>query len=366
MLLTTVSMGALAAPAQGAPAGVVTVVEKTKVQYKAASGKQNKVVVTRSGRTITIDDKVAIRAGKGCKKVKGDKTKVRCTLSKTPTRVRVYTYDRNDSVVNKSDLPMTADGGTASDSLTGGPRGDRLIGGTGADRLYGLGGKDYLDGRNGNDRIYGGDGADTIHGWLGDDTARGGNGDDYVWGEEGNDKLYGDAGNDDLNGYQGRDRLEGGAGDDWLTGDVYSDGTAADVLLGGPGADEVNYGGYEKAVTIDLDGSARDDGLAGEHDTVGADVERIYGGWAGDRLTGNAADNRIMGYTGNDIIYGGAGNDELYGLDGRDKLYGGAGDDWLDGDDLPEVADRLDGGANGPLGDECLPSRHDTVVGCER
>ncbi|MEU4243765.1 hypothetical protein [Actinoplanes sp. NPDC026619] len=63
--------------------------------------------------------------GKGCKKVKGDKTRVRCTPKKTPIRVRVYTYDRNDSIVDRTDLAMTADGGTGNDRIAGGPRGDR-------------------------------------------------------------------------------------------------------------------------------------------------------------------------------------------------------------------------------------------------
>ncbi|MEU4214236.1 hypothetical protein [Actinoplanes sp. NPDC026623] len=75
-LLTTVSAGALTAPAEAATTGVASVVETVKVQYQAASGKQNKVVATRSGNTITIDDVVAIKAGKGCKAVKGDKTSI--------------------------------------------------------------------------------------------------------------------------------------------------------------------------------------------------------------------------------------------------------------------------------------------------
>src|SRR5688572_3920261 len=89
-IFTTVAVvGTAAAPAQAAAAGVASAAGTT-VQYKAAAGKANQVVVTRSGRTITIDDKVAVRAGKGCKAVKGDKTKVRCTTTKAPTRVRVY------------------------------------------------------------------------------------------------------------------------------------------------------------------------------------------------------------------------------------------------------------------------------------
>ncbi|BEL10809.1 hypothetical protein Q0Z83_090000 [Actinoplanes sichuanensis] len=367
VLLVTVSGGLVSTPASAAATGVVSVVEKTKVRYKAAAGKQNRVVVTRSGRTIVVDDQVAIRAGVGCKQVEGDRTKVSCALSKAPTRVQVYTYDRYDAVTNRTDLPMSADGGTGNDILVGGRRGDRLLGGAGADRLYGGAGQDYLDGRHGNDLIFGGDGADMIHGWLGNDTLHGGNGDDHVWGEEGDDRIHGEAGQDDLAGYQGSDYLHGGDGDDSLAGDVYTDGIAADVMLGGAGFDQVDYGDYQKAISVDLDGARRDDGRPGEHDTVGSDVEGIYGGWAGDRLVGNAADNGIMGYTGDDVIHGGGGNDWLDGLDGSDRVYGGAGDDWLSGDDRPNAdADRLDGGTNGPLGDECLLFKRDTAVGCER
>nr|BFE69269.1 hypothetical protein GCM10020092_025700 [Actinoplanes digitatis] len=192
-LLTAASVGLLAAPAQAATTGLASVVETTKVQYKAARGKQNKVVVTRSGNTITIDDRVSVKAGKGCKAVKGDKTKVRCRTSKAPTRVRVYTYDRNDSIVNRTDLGMTADGGSAADTITGGPRGDTLRGDTGKDKLHGLGGVDYIQGGDGNDRVYGGDSGDHIDGGDDDDTLFGQNGDDFITGWIGDDRLVGGA-----------------------------------------------------------------------------------------------------------------------------------------------------------------------------
>src|SRR5690242_17116101 len=76
--LATVSVGGLAAPAYAVTAGVVSVVKTTQIQYNASASKANSVVVTRSGRTVTIDDVVALKAGKGCKAVSGDKTKVRC------------------------------------------------------------------------------------------------------------------------------------------------------------------------------------------------------------------------------------------------------------------------------------------------
>src|SRR5690349_24294846 len=82
-LLTTASVGVLAAPAQAATAGVASVAGGATVQYKAARGKQNKVVVTRSGNSVTIDDVVTVKPGTGCKKV--DVTKVRCPPRQAPT-----------------------------------------------------------------------------------------------------------------------------------------------------------------------------------------------------------------------------------------------------------------------------------------
>ncbi|MEU4424259.1 calcium-binding protein [Actinoplanes sp. NPDC024001] len=352
---TIVAIGAFAAPAAAAPTGVASVVSATKVQYKAAKGKQNRVVVTRSGNTVTIDDRVAVKAGKGCKKVKGDRTKVRCTPSKAPARVRVYTYDRNDSVTNRTGLAMTADGGTGSDKLHGGPRGDILRGWTGNDTLYGYAGNDTLDSDDGNDVIYAGPGDDGVM-----DSAGRNSGNDVVYGEGGydhimtlggNDKVYGGADDDILYGGDGRDWIDGGHGNDRLQGDDCRDGSgkagcyAADVMLGGSGVDLVDYHHAYRPVTADLDGASRDDGQPGEHDTIGADVEQLLGGPGNDRLTGNNGDNTISGWNGNDALFGGAGTDDLYGGAGRDSL---------------------DGGTHGPLGDFCAASTSDTRVGCER
>lgn len=387
-LLTTIALGGLAVtPAEAAGSGTASVSGSTVVQYKAAGGKQNKVVVTRSGRTVTIDDRVAVKAGKGCKKVKGDKTRVKCTTKKTPTRVRVYTYDRNDSIVNNTDVRMTADGGTAADRITGGSRGDRLYGGNGNDTVWGRGGNDTIDGQTGNDVVHAGDGDDTVEDAAGkssgNDKLYGDNGSDRLVALVGNDKLYGGAGSDLLWGGPGRDRLEGGSGDDVLQGDECSQGSSvakcvsADVLLGGPGTDLADYSESVKAITVDLDGASGDDGQSGEHDTVGSDVENLTGGLGNDRLTGNKAANQITGLTGTDTIRGGAGNDSLYGMDlwdvslgaakdGHDTLYGEAGDDQLYGlDDERNVSDRLDGGPNGPAGDQCQARKYDTRVNCE-
>jgi Ca2+-binding RTX toxin-like protein len=250
VLLTTASAGVLpAAAAQAASAGVASVVESTKVNYKAAKGKQNKVVVTRAGRTITIDDVVAIKAGAGCKPVKGDKTKVSCTTKANPTRVRVYTYDRKDSITNNTDLPSTLNGGTGPDRLVGGRKADLLNGDSGDDRIWGNDGDDTIYPDIGNDMARGGNGADTLMDAggksSGNDWLYGDDGDDTLFAEAGNDHLYGGDGDDIMYGGPGADYLDGGYGDDWLFGNDCYQGTevggcnAKDTLIGGPGDDTI-------------------------------------------------------------------------------------------------------------------------------
>ncbi|MET8151306.1 calcium-binding protein [Actinoplanes sp. NPDC049668] len=337
VLLTTIGVGVLASPAEAASTGVVRVVKTTEVEYKAAVGKANKIVITRSGRTVTIDDNVRIKAGKGCKAVRGDKTKVRCKLPKNPTRVRIYSGTRNDTVTNKTGIASLLDGGSGSDRLYGGAGGDVLTGGTGNDTLHG---------RAGNDRLYGNEHAD---------------------------KLYGGDGNDALEGGLGNDLLSGGAGDDRLEGDVDPEDShgsyGADVLLGGSGRDTVDY--YRAQATVDLDGAKGDDGAPGERDTVGTDVENITGGDGDNVFTGNGAANRLTGGEGKDVFHGGGGNDELYGSYGSNRLYGDAGDDTIYtryvGDEPHTYnADEVDGGANTAVGDLCHVSPIDVVAGCER
>jgi serralysin len=310
-LLVVGAVGVAATPAQAATTGVVSVYDGTKVRYKAGSGHQNRVFLSRSGNTVTVDDRVAIKAGAGCKAVKGDKTKVRCTPKKAPTRVRVDTYDRNDAI-------------------------------------WGLGGNDRIYGSPQNDKLHGGDGADTIEDGHGRDLVRGGNGDDTIYAHGGKDAYYGDAGNDRISMYE------------------YPKSVAdADRIFGGAGSDTAFYS-YETAVNMDADAVA-DDGRKGEGDNIATDIENLVGGDGNDRIVGNAGRNELEGLGGNDTIYGLGGDDMLYGGPGTDKLYGGAGDDWLTGEDWDSnrTKDLLDGGVNGSGGDSCLRYTNDQTVGCE-
>jgi serralysin len=365
------AVASIAGPAEAAGKGRATA-GTSKVAFKAAYGAKNKVVITRSGRTVTIDDRVAITPGKGCKQVKGDKTRVRCRTAKTPTLIVVDLYDGNDSVVNNTDVRMSARGWRGNDTLVGGSQADLLDGDRGCeppgnDKIYGRGGNDRIIAGDGADYVNAGDGNDNVSGdgecatpgrW-GNDVIHGGNGNDTLFGDNGNDQVYGGNGNDYLEGDYGADRLDGGAGNDELSGDVDGSRAAADILLGGPGRDLVNYGAYRKSITVDLDGTSRDDGLPGEHDTVGSDVEDVFGGFGNDRLIGNAAANTLDGFRGNDVILGREGDDRLEGGDGSNELYGEAGDDTLM---TWTVSNLLDGGADIDL---CHATPTATLISCE-
>jgi Ca2+-binding RTX toxin-like protein len=191
----------LAAPAQAATTGKAQVLgeHQSIVTFTAAAGKANSLVITISGRTITLNDQVAIKPGKGCKAVKGDKTKVKCTTARKPTELSVVLGNKNDRVVNNTGVPLVAEGGSGNDALTGGTNRDRLFGGSGNDYLAGRAGNDAIDGGTGNDHIYGGKHNDWLHGDTGKDT------------------IHGQAGNDTIIGGPGKDALTGGAGKDKVT-----------------------------------------------------------------------------------------------------------------------------------------------------
>jgi Ca2+-binding RTX toxin-like protein len=150
-------------PAQAASAASAKVVGTSTVEFTAAAGQTNALVITISGRTVTLDDKVAIKAGAGCKAVSGDKTKVKCTTSKKTTKVIVKLGDKNDKVTNKTSVPLVADGGAGNDTLIGGGGKDTLTGGAGKDTIKGGSGADTIQGGAGTDTITGGPGSDNIH-----------------------------------------------------------------------------------------------------------------------------------------------------------------------------------------------------------
>ncbi|MBM2620563.1 calcium-binding protein [Actinoplanes sp. LDG1-06] len=340
-----VALVAVATPAQAATNGLATVVGTNIVQYQAGKGRTNGVVLTRSGTTVTIDDRTTITPGKGCKAV--DATTVRCTAPKL-SWVRVYLYDGNDTVVNKADLPISADGGTGADKIVGGPWNDILKGDGGNDAIWGMAGNDQIDASYDNDRVSGGDGNDEIKDGPGTDVVLGGNGKDGFHGGPGNDTYNGGPGSDAFIPSQ-----PSGA-------QVKAD---ADRFIGGPDQDVVTYSAYSTGVRMDADGVTGDDGLPGERDTISTDIEVLVGSRGADWMGGTARDDTFNGIQGNDTIFGYGGNDTIDGDQGSDKLYGGDGDDVLYGsDDDFDAIDQLDAGAGA---DTCYLTRGDVHVGCE-
>jgi hypothetical protein len=161
--------------------------------------------------------------------------------------------------------------------------------------------------------------------------------DETVTGTPANDTIYGRAGNDLLVGLGGDDTLDGGPG--------------ADLLSGGPGSDAVSYA-TGAPVIVTLDGQAND-GVPGEGDNVGRDVEEIFGSAGGDILAGNDAANTIDGDAGDDQIAGGRGPDGLFGGDGNDRIFSRDGS-----------ADRVDCGSG--LIDVAIVDSRDIVRNCEQ
>lgn len=323
----TAAVGAVAIPATAATVVNAKVVSSTKVEFTATKGKADSLTVTLSGRTVTFDNKVTVKAGKGCKAVKNDVTKVTCTTTGTTAWVTVSLGDKNDSVRNNTGIGMSVWGGPGTDTITGGPKNDYLHGGDNWDKIWGSGG---------NDQIWGDAGGDSLDGGVGNDTIDGASGNDLILGRDGDDDVLDGPGND---------RVYGGGGDDFLFQSNLGTGTDKDLLSGGAGADDaVSYFIRGTGVTADADGVTGDDGQKSEGDSVGADVEILQGGDGNDRLVGTSRDDILLGSFGTDTLSGAAGDDILVGEDGGDSL---------------------NGGANTEIGDYCDEDLLDTVVGCE-
>ncbi len=164
--------------------------------------------------------------------------------------------------------------------------------------------------------INGDSGPDTLSGDGGFGTGLANTIPTTLMGSGGTDTLIGGAGNDVLFGGDNSDSLNGMAGNDILIGN-----SGSDTMLGGTGFDLVTYEGRTVPVIVTEDGLANDGSPAlGEHDNVGADVEKIIGGVANDRIVGGPIDNVLWGGRGNDYLDGGGGHNTCVGGLGTDTL----------------------------------------------
>ncbi len=119
----------------------------------------------------------------------------------------------------------------------------------------------------------------------------------------------------DLVGGAGVDTLRGGPGDDFLRG-----GADADSISGGGKFDLMLYNDHASGVTATLAGGGARSGNStdGAGDTIGSDVEGLFGSEGNDTLIGNGIVNRLEGAGGNDALRGGAGKDVIIGGNGSD------------------------------------------------
>lgn len=176
-------------------------------------------------------------------------------------------------------------------------------------------------------------GVEAVTGGSGNDTLVGNAVANELFGSDGEDRIVGHGGNDRLSGGSGNDRIEATGGDDVLDG-----GSGSDVLRGEDGKDVVSYEERTQSVVVSLDGQAND-GIAGESDDIGADVENVFGSAYDDTIIGGASDEELSGGSGNDRIDGGGGADKIRGGFGDDAIKGGPGNDELRGNGGTDVID---------------------------
>lgn len=165
------------------------------------------------------------------------------------------------------------------------------------------------------------------------------------------DTVDGGGGKDQLSGWLGNDHLRGGDGDDQLERDgigVPHEPPFAgdDRMEGGAGRDTLFYWARGAPVSVTLDGLAND-GMSGESDNVGSDVEVVMGtDTDADKLLGDDGPNELNGLSGDDEILGAGGNDILIGDGGSDYLEGGPGSDALRGGPGFDEVEAQDGSAD--------------------
>lgn len=166
-------------------------------------------------------------------------------------------------------------------------------------------GDDYLGGQ-------GGSGTGAALSTAGSFRIDSGGGNDVLPGSEipSGDVILAGAGNDSSIAYGGSDTIAPGAGDD--------------TIQGGAGTDTLQFGFADRAVTVDLANTTKQDTGEGLDSFAGA--ENVVGSGFADTLMGDSAANVLTGSRGDDLLEGRAGADDLRGDQGTDTVsYAGSG-----------------------------------------
>lgn len=237
-------------------------------------------------------------------------------------RAAAVTVTMHDDVANDGEGAEADNIFQDVESVTGGSGNDTLSGNGDSNTLTGGAGNDLLNGRGGKDVLTGGDGTDTVsfaNSVQGVTADADGLEDDGGPNEKTNvgadvENLTGSPNGDLLVGTAGPNVLSGGAGNDVIDG-----AGGSDVIDGGEGLDIASYASRTAVVRADLSGDA-DDGVSGENDRIGVDVEGIIGGSGNDLLVGNSGINVLVGLGGDDVLDGGRGGDALLGGGGQDVV----------------------------------------------
>ncbi len=380
MMLMALPAGALAASTVAVEGSVL------RITGDAA----NNVITVNLAAGYTVTDTTTATAGAGC--TQGTANVVTCPATGI-TRTDIH-------------------GGDGTDRINGASGDDFINGGLGNDFIFGNDGNDTLNSGQRGAGVPGNFGG-TLNGGLGFDTAtfedRVGtvtvdlrSGRKTAIDEDGSrtsfdaiEKTVGGMGSDEIIGGSSSEHFNGGPGD------------APDTICGALGNDTVDYSDKPVGVTVSLDGvlpsdpdiiasgsnqsnGARqdcrptqktgdrnngqpcvevgtpascttldrdctpNDGVPGENDCVGEDIENVIGTPYGDHLTGNDP-GEFYGLgpraepSGINVLTGGGGDDLLDGSLGPDVFEGGAGNDTASyerrGADDP-VAATIDGSAN--------------------
>ncbi|MGX7828784.1 hypothetical protein ACTG9Q_27190 [Actinokineospora sp. 24-640] len=349
--------------AEALPTGSVWVDGDT-LTFRAATGTENRVRVSKAGTDLVVLDVVPMAPGTGCRTVTA--YKIACAAS-TITGIDVDLGSLDD------DFAISAPG-----------LGGAVIGSTGND-FFSVEG-DYFSGGRTSVVYLGGAGHDRISYALspvGVEVSKGaGRGDGrrvseidpigcHYTRDEWKTPVDGDDVRDDIEEIQGSDHgdiiegsrsayngdhLAGGGGRDCLLGhdgnDRFLEGSGAngsDGLEGGKGYDTVDYSKRTLKVRGWFSNYPKNQytGEVGESDAPYS-IERLYGGSGPDNITFGMGPVEIHGGPGDDDLnvlgYYNANygrftdtNDRLFGGDGTDHLIGGGGDDHLDGGPAADI-----------------------------